>query len=69
MSIAVVDTHGELIHFSRMDGAHYLQIDFEDTNGVLPALVSAEQAEALLAEVGLPEDPAAYVKRVNALLV
>jgi molecular chaperone HtpG len=24
--------------------------------------------EALLAEGGLPEDPAAYVKRVNALL-
>ena len=26
-------------------------------------------AVALLAEGGLPEDPAAYVKRVNALLV
>ena len=25
--------------------------------------------QALLAEGGLPEDPAAYVKRVNALLV
>ena len=29
----------------------------------------AAEAAALLAEGGLPDDPAAYVKRVNALLV
>jgi molecular chaperone HtpG len=34
-----------------------------------PFLTRIQFYQALLAEGGLPEDPAAYVKRVNALLV
>ena len=37
--------------------------------GMTLLALRAPRAEALLAEGGMPDDPAAYVKRVNALLV
>ena len=44
-----------------------LRLKYEDKHFDDWAAVLFDQA--LLAEGGLPEDPAAYVKRVNALLV
>ena len=63
-----VDANGKPVTGDKTDAELY-----EDTNGDgsvnFNDLAHILFDQALLAEGGLPDDPAAYVKRVNALLV